>query len=61
MSRAARFAELLASSGLTIDEFAVRVGKKNATVRRWGERVPEYALAYLELLVRFGATEGGSI
>lgn len=51
VSRAARFAELLSSSGLTIDEFAARVGKKPASVARWGEKVPEYALAYLELLV----------
>ena len=47
--RSVRFAELLASSGLTVAEFAEWLGLREATVRRWGEKVPQYALAYLEL------------
>ncbi len=50
VTRAGRFAELLASSGLTVDELADRLGIGRATARRWGEKVPQYALAYLELL-----------
>ncbi len=53
-SRAERFAELLAASGLSVAEFAARVGKGEATVRRWGEKVPQYAIAYLEALVLLG-------
>ncbi len=51
VTRAGRFAELLKASGLTLEEFAERVGKAPATVARWKGKVPEYALAYLELLV----------
>ena len=48
--RGDRFAELLLACGLSVGELAKLLGKKPASVARWGEKVPQYALAYLELL-----------
>ncbi len=50
-SRAGRFESLLRSAGLTKIELAHRLGKRESSVCRWGDKVPEYALAYLELMV----------
>lgn len=47
----ANFDDLLARSGLSRAELARRLRVHPATVSRWGEEVPGYALAYLELYV----------
>ena len=57
--RRAKFAALLRSCGLSRAEFADRIGLRAATVARWGEKVPEYAVVYLELLERFRLMQSG--
>lgn len=50
--RSGEFDELLRRSGLSRAALARRLGLHVNTVSNWGDEAPEYALAYLRLLVR---------
>lgn len=47
------FKLLLERAGLTKAELGRRLGLNQRTVSAWGDEPPQYAVAYLELLVAF--------
>lgn len=47
------FADLLTKAGITKAELSRRLSVSPRTVSSWGQRPPQYATAYLELLIRF--------
>lgn len=47
------FADLLTKAGITKAELSRRISVSPRTVSSWGQRPPQYATAYLELLIRF--------
>jgi DNA-binding XRE family transcriptional regulator len=47
------FRGVLERAGITKAELARRLGLNSRTVSAWGEEVPRYALAYLELLIAY--------
>lgn len=47
------FTALLARAGITKAELARRLGLNPRSVSQWGRNAPQYATAYLELLVQY--------
>lgn len=47
------FKELLERSGITKAELARRLGLNPRSVSAWGASPPQYAVAYLELLIEY--------
>jgi DNA-binding XRE family transcriptional regulator len=47
------FKELLERAGLTKAELGRRLGLNPRTVSGWGDSPPEYAVAYLKLLIDY--------
>lgn len=48
-----RFRELLKAAGINQSELGRRLGLTRQTVSRWGNGAPEYAEAYLRLLIEY--------
>jgi transcriptional regulator with XRE-family HTH domain len=47
------FKRLLARAGITKSELARALGLTRNGVSKWGTRVPQYAIAYLQLLIEY--------
>lgn len=47
------FNELLARAGITKAELSRRFAINPRTVSAWGEEPPQYAIAYLKLLIEY--------
>lgn len=47
------FADLLKRSGITKAELARKLGLTSRTVYSWKDGPPDYAVAYLELLIEY--------
>jgi DNA-binding transcriptional regulator YiaG len=47
------FSQLLERAGISKAELARRLGVTAQCVTRWGSDAPGYAIAYLELLVKY--------
>ena len=47
------FSSLLKKAGITKAELSRRLGITQNAVSKWGDSPPQYAVAYLELLVKY--------